>query len=181
MLLPEEPEGFLIGMLSELHPTKRVEDAIEAMSLVRVTHPEARLVVLGGGEQRLVLEALIRERGLETRVILAGFVPDASLYLQAFNLFLHASRSEALGFVILEAGCASLPVVATQVGGIPEIITDEKSGLLVPSYRPDRMGKAVVSLMEHPLRAASLGAALHTEVVTDFSMEQMIEKTFALY
>lgn len=180
-LLPDHTGGTVIGMISELHPTKRIEDAIEAMALLGKTHPEARLIVLGEGEQRSALERLIHERGLETNVTLAGFVPDASSYLSAFDIFVHASRSEALAYVVLEAGCASLPVVATQVGGVPEIITDGENGLLVPKYRPDLMAAAISSLIEDPERAAQFATVLHAKVTSDFSKEQMIEKTFALY
>ncbi len=180
-LFPEHTNGFWIGMISELHPTKRIEDAIEAMALMSKTHPDARLVVLGEGEQRTKLEKLISEKSLENKVFLAGFVQDAPSYVKAFDVFLHTSRSEALAYVILEAGCASLPVVATHVGGVPEIITSNENGLLVPKYQPDLIAQSLTILIENPDKATRFGTALHTRVLKDFSKEQMIEKTFALY
>lgn len=180
-LLPEDRDGTWIGMISELHPTKRVSDAIEAMALLGEAHPDAKLVVLGEGEERATLETLIRQKSLENKVHLAGFVKDASRQLKAFDIFLHASRSEALGYVILEAGCGSLPVVATNVGGIPEIITGSVSGMLVPKNDPERIASALASLLDNPEYAAQLGSALHDRVLKDFSKKEMIIKTLALY
>ena len=168
-------------MVSELHPTKRVEDAVRAFSLIADQHPEAVLVVLGEGQERQQLEELIRELGLGKRVTLAGFVPDAPRHLRAFDLFIQASRSEGLGLAILEAGCASLPVIATSVGGVPEIIENEVSGLLVPPLSPRALAGAIEELLANPQNARLFGVALHERVIRDFSHDAMVEKTLAAY
>jgi glycosyltransferase involved in cell wall biosynthesis len=172
---------YWVGMLSELNPTKRIEDAIRAFSLLVPTHPEAILVVLGEGRERGALEDLIRELHLQNHISLVGFRGDAPSLLKAFDLFVHSSSSEALGYAILEAGCAGLPVVGTRVGGIPEIILDDVHGLLVPPRDPKALASAMESLMRDPQRAAELGARLHARVQNAFSKQQMIETTFALY
>ena len=101
--------------------------------------------------------------------------------MKAFDLFVHTSQSEALGYAILEAGCASLPVVATRIGGIPEIIADDDHGLLVPPREPAALAAAMESLMQDPVQAAELGARLHARVLTSFSKDRMIKTTLAHY
>ena len=180
-LAPRGVGRYWVGMLSELIPTKCVADAIRAFALIVQKHPEAILVVLGEGRERGALEKLISELRLRDHVSLPGFRSDAPSLLKAFDLFVHASISESLGYAILEAGCASLPVVATKVGGIPEIIPDDDHGLLVPPRDPRALATAIESLMFDRQRAAELGARLHARVQNSFSKQRMISQTLALY
>jgi glycosyltransferase involved in cell wall biosynthesis len=180
-LLPGNPDGIWIGMLAELHPTKRIEDAIEALALLVPAHPELKLIVLGEGEHRATLEALIRERSLEGHAFLRGFVADGSTYLKAFDAFAFPSRTEALGYAALEAGQAGLPVAASNVGGIPEIIDDRKSGLLVPALAPALLAAALEELITNPDEAHRFGEALRERVYTAFSVEGMVSSTRAAY
>lgn len=172
---------YWIGMISELNPTKRIEDAIRALAMIVEKHPETILIVFGEGRERHALQSLVRELHLGNRVFLPGFKNDARSLLKAFDLFLHTSQSEALGYVVLEAGCAALPVVATRVGGIPEIIPDDDYGLLVPPRSPEAFASAIESLMRNPQRAAELGARLHARVQNSFSKLKMVEETLVLY
>ena len=135
-LAPHAVGKYWVGMVGELSSTKRVADAIRAFSIIVPKHPGTTLVVLGEGREREALEKLVRELHLRDHVSLPGFRGDAPSLLKAFDLFIHTSSSEALGYAILEAGCAALPVVATKVGGIPEIIPDADHGLLVPARDP---------------------------------------------
>jgi glycosyltransferase involved in cell wall biosynthesis len=180
-LWPHHEGGTWIGMLSELHPTKRVEDALEAFTLLRRERPETRLIVLGEGEERARLEWLVSARGLEGSVRLAGLVSDGDTYLRAFDLFLHTSKSEALGLAVIEAGLAGLPVVATSVGGIPEVIEDGETGILVPPYSPRDVARALLSCMADPARGEAMGEALRTFVRTRFDARRMLGETLALY
>ncbi len=180
-LLPGHDTDFWIGMVSELHPTKRIEDAIDAFCLLASEEPKAKLVVFGEGAARSDLEKKIRAYSLKERVHLLGHVEDAPTYLSAFDIFLHASRTEALGYVILEAGAAGLPVVATRVGGIPEIIENGVTGVLVPSHDPKRMERALLELMHDAERRARMGEALKQRVAHDFTTEKMVKRTLALY
>jgi glycosyltransferase involved in cell wall biosynthesis len=180
-LLPHHADKRWVGMVSELHPTKRVQDAIEAFGLLGEMHPDTILVVLGEGEERAKLEDVLAKHGLADRVFLLGFVADAPHYLSAFDIFLHTSLSEALAYAILEAGCASLPVVATRVGGIPEMVEGDVSGILVPPRSPATVAAALDTLLKDPARAIQLGAALRTKVRTAFSQSRMITETFAVY
>ena len=180
-LAPPTVGQYWIGMISELHPTKRIEDAIRAMVTIIKTHPAAILVVIGEGKERDNLERLIRDLHLRDHISLVGFKTDAPSLLSAFDLFIHASQSEALAYVILEAGCASLPVVATSVGGIPEMIPDDAHGILVPPRSPEALAAAIESLMADPVRAHELGARLHARVQTFFPKEKMVRETLSQY
>ena len=181
MLLPTAKETFWIGMLAELHPTKRIEDAIDAFEIVSRVYPETLLVVLGEGSHRPFLEAYIAARKLSGRVHLCGFVQNGAEYLPAFNLFLLPSRTEALSYALIEAGHASLPTVASSVGGTPDIILHQQTGLLTPRLRPDDLAAAILSLIKDPQHAATLGDALHKHVETYFSKARMIEETDEVY
>ena len=180
-LAPQATAGYWIGMISELNPTKRVRDALIAFSSLASAQPQAVLVVIGDGHERGALEQLVRELHLGDRVVLAGFRADAASLLPAFDLFIHTSSSEALGYVILEAGCAGVPVIATQVGGIPEIIPDATYGILVPPRNPAALAAAIAALMHNPSQATTLGMHLQERVRTAFSKEEMLRETFALY
>jgi len=180
-LLPSMKEAYWLGMVAELHPTKRIEDVIDALAELSTSHPEAILVVMGEGELREKLTERIAHYGFENRVFLLGFVEDAPKYLHAFDIFVMPSRTEALGLALLEAGHAALPVVASRVGGIPEIVRHKETGLLVPKENPHALARALRALIEHPEDAKKYGEALHARVMEKFSKERMIEETFALY
>lgn len=180
-LLTIPVEGVWVGMLAELHPTKRVQDAIDAVAELTDTHPELHLVVMGGGEQKEWLLNHVKQYGLEDRVHLLGFVIDAPEYLKAFDYFLMISRTEALGLALLEAGYAGLPVIATRVGGIPEIVRHKHSGVLVPAENPHALARALRLLLEDPDTAHRYAARLEEETREKFSKERMITATFALY
>ena len=114
-------------------------------------------------------------------VRLAGFVDNAQRYLQAFDIFLLPSVTEALGISILEAGSAGMPVIATSVGGMPEIIDDMKTGILVRPRQPKEIASAIKFLINNPNRAEEFGKNLSKKVSENFSLETMLEKTYALY
>ncbi len=180
-LAPRTVGRYWIGIASELSATKRVEDAINAFAQIAPRHPDAILVIMGDGREREALESLVRDLHLSLRVSFLGFVPDAATLFAAFDLFVHTSRSEALGYAILEAGCASLPVVATKVGGVAEIIPDAYHGVLVRREAPEQVAAAMESLMNDPRRAAEIGARLHARVAHAFSTARMLAETLALY
>lgn len=170
-----------IGMLAELHPTKRVRDAVEAFCVLAKNYPDTCLVVIGEGSEREHIEHLITARGMQSRIFLAGFVPAAETYLNAFDIFLFPSRSEALGYALIEAGFAGLPVIASKVGGIPEIIDDGRTGLLVAPGNPEFLAARLKILLADPGYARKLGDALREKVESEFALDRMLAETFAIY
>lgn len=173
--------GVWIGMTAELHRTKRIADAIHALAKLHNEFPALSLTVMGEGEQRQELEHLVTELKLKDRVFLPGFTADAPRLLHAFDLFLMPSRTEALGYAAIEAGYAGLPIIASNVGGLPEVIEHEKTGLLVPAENPDALADAMRTLLSNPERAVQYGTALRAHVEKEFSKERMVRETLALY
>ncbi|MBI1999156.1 MAG: glycosyltransferase family 4 protein [Parcubacteria group bacterium] len=181
--IPEaEAENALwIGTVAELHKTKGLNCALEAIRLLGAARKKIIYAVLGEGEERRALEELIKIHGLEDRVYLPGFIPNAAACLSAFDIFTLPSVSEALAYAVLEAGSAGLPVVATKVGGIPEIITHEENGLLVPPREPLRLAHALGILMEDAEKRERFGARLKEKVESSFAKEKMLRETSVLY
>ncbi len=167
----------VIGTIAELTKNKGLRYAIEAMRAI----PNARYVVIGEGEERRALAEAARAQNLYGRVFFAGHIPDAARLLKAFTVFLLPSLKEGLPYVLLEAGLAGLPVIASAVGGIPELITDGESGLLVSPKNPTQLAEKLQDILEDEKKQAALGAALQKTVTTHYSLEHMREETLALY
>jgi glycosyltransferase involved in cell wall biosynthesis len=108
-------------------------------------------------------------------------MPDAARYLKNFDIFVLPSLKEGLPYVLLEAGLAELPVIATNVGGIPEIIEDEKSGLLVSPANPEVITNAIKKLIQDPLLRQCYGGSLREKILKEFSFEKMLNTTLATY
>ena len=174
-------DAFIIGTIAELHSNKGLSYAIEAITKLSEKHPDFYYVVLGDGEEKSRLNALVEARGLHGRVLLLGFVKDASRYLKAFDCFVLPSIKEGLPYVILEAGLAKLPVIATSIGGIPEVIDDQKTGLLVPARNANAIAEALEKLITSPALHTSLGSSLYEKVLNDFSLDDMTTETLRLY
>ena len=179
--LGEFNKKIVIGVIAELHENKGLQYLLNAMSLVVEQQPNAICIIMGDGEESANLHMLIKEKKLEGNVFLLGYVDNASEYMKAFNIFALPSIKEGLPYVILEAGSASLPVVATTVGGIPEVVEDMKSGILIQSRNARELSHALSFMIEHPEERKKYGAALKDRVATKFSMDKMVWMVEGLY
>ncbi|HEU5114275.1 MAG TPA: glycosyltransferase [Candidatus Paceibacterota bacterium] len=169
---------FLIGTIGELHANKGYEYLIRAFSK---TDASAKLAIMGEGEKRAELTALIKELALEKRIALLGFVEGAPRYLAAFKAFALTSIKEGLPYVVIEAGFAGLPIVATNVGGVKEIIDDMRSGILVQTRKPDEIAEGLELLRTEREKGLEFGRVLREKVSGEFSLASMIKKTIAVY
>ncbi len=174
-------ESPVIGCVAELHRIKGLDTLIDAAAILRTRSVAFSIVIIGEGDERPALEALIKRLALENNVHLAGFVPDAARYLPAFDIFALPSRSEGFAFAVLEAGLATLPVVASKVGGIPEIITDGVHGALVAPNTPLKLADALERYLLDPTLRVQAGQRLKERVISDFLQSAMIEKTAEVY
>lgn len=171
------PQALWFGTIAELHPTKGLDVLIEAFADATQRGIDAVLVIMGEGQEWMHLSKLIEIYDLPKRVVLAGFVPNAIEYLSAIDAFVLPSRSEGLGYVLLEAGIAKKPVIATRVGGIPEIVEDDETGMLVPKNDRAALSEALYTLANDPDQQKRLSDALYAKVTTQFSLEEMVQKT----
>jgi glycosyltransferase involved in cell wall biosynthesis len=172
-------ETVWLGTISELHKNKGLEYAIEAMG--KIKELPFILIIIGEGELRENLKAQIAKLNLENKVFLFGYLDEARKYLPAFDIFTLTSITEALNYAIMEAGLAGLPVIASDVGGIREIIASEKDGFLLESKKPEKIAAAVSKLINNPQMRKILGENLKKIMQEKFSAQQMLEKTIALY
>lgn len=170
-------DAFWFGAIAELHKNKGLNFAIEAID----KNLPAVLVIVGEGEERKNLEQLIAKRGLVEKVFLAGQIDNAASLLKAFDVFLLPSLKEGMPYSVLEAGAAGQPVIASNVGGLPEIITDMESGILVQTGRPAEIRKAMEFLLNNPERRLAFGEALQKVVVSKFGLSKMLGQIETLY
>lgn len=171
----------VIGTIAELHKNKGLTYLVDAMASVVEQQPNALCLILGDGEDKAALAMHIKGRNLDNSVKLLGYVDLASEYLKAFNVFVLPSIKEGLPYALLEAGCASLAVVATTVGGVPEIVEDMKSGILIQPKNSRELSHALSFMIEHPEDRKKYGAALKERVNTKFSLDKMLWLVEGLY
>lgn len=160
-----------------LTPVKGVEYLIHAIPQVLKQLPDARFLLIGDGSQRKLVEELILKYDVGKKVELLGYIPHNKLlpYYQQADLFVMPSLNEPQGIVALEAMACGLPVVASKVGGIPEMVQDGKNGILVPPAKPESLAEAIVNLFAHESLYQSYSkCALNTAY--KFSWEQNINK-----
>ena len=151
-----------------------------AADIVRAV-PDARVVILGEGDLRDELSRLIHELGLERHVLLPGFRPDVLSLLKAFDVFVMPSITEGLGTSILDAMACTKAVVASDVGGIPEVVERDVTGLLVPARDASALGAAIIRLLRDPALTGRLAAAGRARVERRFTADRMVQETLDLY
>ena len=173
--------SFWFFSIAELHPNKGLDILIRSFASIVGKHKDAVLVIVGDGEQWSGLNTLARSLNLENRVFFAGFVENAREYLDAADVFVLPSRKEGLPTVILEAGLARVPVVASRVGAIPEIIEDGVSGLLISPDDVEGLTTALLRIKEDTALRERVRLALHARNVRDFSEETMVKQTAFVY
>lgn len=179
-LIPETTTPLWIGTIAELHPTKQLSALLKAFASLEIKK-DLSLILIGEGSERKELEHLVSVLGIQDHVHFCGHVPDAATHLEAFDIFVLPSRSEALGYVLLEAGLARRAVVATDVGGIPEVIKDGSTGTLVKSGDSKELASALERYIASPDLRTKHGSALYIHVKEEFSMHRMLTDTFELY
>lgn len=179
MVLGIPEKAFAIGTIAELHPVKGLSYALDALS--EASFPFSYTIIGTGDLKESLARRISGDPRLAASAKLAGFIPDAAALLPAFDALLLPSLSEAFGYVLLEAGYAGIPVVASSVGGIPEVIEDMKSGVLIHAKNPKEILRALSFLEADPTERKRLGSALKERVEKEFSLGNMVEATKAAY
>ncbi len=176
----EEHQKELVHV-SNFRPVKRVPDLVTAFAQISSEVPDATLLLLGDGPERPTVERLIREFNLGDRVRCPGFKRDVYTYLRCAHAFVLCSELEGAPLSILEAMSSGLPVVATEVGGIPELITDGKNGLLVPFGDIDALANKLYAVLTDDVLAQSLGEQARKSILANHTAEQVIPRYEEVY
>jgi glycosyltransferase involved in cell wall biosynthesis len=171
------PLALAVGRLIE---QKDHATLLRAFALVRRDLPEARLAILGSGPLEAATRSLASELGLAEAVALPGRT-EIRDWLARADVFVHTSRWEGFGIVLLEAMLASLPVVATRVSAVPEVVADEETGSLVEAGDVQGVARELGVLLADPARARRLGAAGLARARSQFSVARMVQETLAVY
>ena len=172
-------DEVLVLHSSNLRPTKRIDLLLKTAAMIR-PRDSFKLVILAGGDFS-PFAADVRRWGLEDRVIVRDKVTDIEDYLQAADLGLFTSESESFCLSILEAMCFGCPSVATAVGGIPEVIDDNVSGMLVPFGNAEALARAVESLIQNRSGRRAMGVAAKGIAAERFSAETIVPRYESLY
>jgi glycosyltransferase involved in cell wall biosynthesis len=177
----DQPESPLILQVGRLSTQKDPLTFVEGAAHVLSDHPQAQFALLGDGPLREDVSARIRELGLEHRVHLLGWRPNAHQLMVTASVVTLTSRWEGAPYALLEAMASSRPVVATAVNGCPEIVVEGQTGYLVSPNDPDAWATAVGTLLDDPTQAVAMGRRGRERVTECFALPQMIARIERLY
>jgi glycosyltransferase involved in cell wall biosynthesis len=174
-------DALIIGSVARLDPVKSLDTLVRAFSDLHQSVPDARLAIVGDGPEREPLARLVRREGLGGSIRLIGPHPAAREVMPAFDMYVNSSTSEGISVTILEAMAAAVPVVATNVGGTPEVVENGRTGLLVPPRDPHALAMALRRLIGAPAERAACGEAGRKRVLEAFSLDRMVMEYLSVY
>jgi glycosyltransferase involved in cell wall biosynthesis len=175
------PDAFIIGIIGRIAEEKDHVTLLRAMQQVRQARPDAVLLVIGDGPIGPQVRSAASELGVADVVKFLGFRHDVPALLQLLDVFVLSSTTEGISLTLLEAMAARKPIVATRVGGNPEVVIDGQTGLLVPSKDPQALATAILKVANDPAFRKQLGQAGRVRVESAFSQEQMVAQYHTLY
>lgn len=174
-------EAFVVGMVARMVPIKRHEDLFRAIPQVLALYPDVYFLIVGDGECRKKLDALAEELGITRRCIFAGFHTELNRIYQAVDLVVLTSGNEGLPVVIIEALASGVPVVATRVGGVPELIEEGKTGYIVEPYDIDSIAEGLKKAIGDPDKTRTMGGIAQKETLEKYSIRRLVRDIDALY
>ena len=172
---------IVFGTISRLDPIKNQMMMISAFQKVQQSHPQSKLLIIGDGPIRENLEQHTAELGLKDSVIFTGFIVNPQRYFCLMDIFLLPSLSEGTSMTLLEAMAFSIPCIVTNVGGNPEIVINNESGLVVPNDDAESLTKAMCLLLTDKELASSLGTQGQHRYQDVFTIEKMVNAYQAIY
>jgi glycosyltransferase involved in cell wall biosynthesis len=176
-----ERDDFLVGIVAHLADHKGHTYLIRATQALKRRAPRIKVVIVGDGPLRWDLDRQAREDGVADMVFFLGFREDVPRILGSLDLFVLSSKLEGMGTSIMDAMASRLPVVATRVGGIPEVVADGRTGLLVPPEDPEALAAAILRLYQDRALARRLGEAGYQVVHEKFSAQSMAGRIIREY
>ena len=181
-IIEQHRSNLWLVTIAELNHNKNHTTAIDAVAEFNQTHTNKIFyTIIGSGELLQNLKEQVSLKGLDEYVYFLDYVENAKQYLLAFDIFLLPSKKEGLPYALLEAGLAEIPCVASAVGGIPEVITDKKSGLLINPNNHTTIVEALEFLINYPDQRTLFSYNLRDTIIDNFNLKNMVEKTESIY
>ncbi len=172
---------FVVGSIGYLYKNKGFDFLINSIKLLRKENHNPLLLIIGDGREKNELENWITQLDLSKNVFILGEIEKASRYLRSFDIYACASIKEGLSYTVIEAMTAGLPIVATNVGGNPELISDHKEGILVEASNPNALSEAILNIYNNPSLATEIANGAHEKALKNFEIEDMVYKTGLVY
>jgi len=166
------PFGIVIGTIANFYPPKGLDYLIKAADLIKDNN--IKFVIIGEGEETRKLENLVKEYNLGDKFFLLGAIPEAYKYLKAFDVFVLSSVKEGFPWTILEAMAAEIPIIATEVGAVPEIIQTDKNGLLIEPASPQVIADSIMKLLRDERFRNNIAAEGRKTVKEKFNLKKMV-------
>jgi glycosyltransferase involved in cell wall biosynthesis len=176
-----QQDDVLLGTVGRLDPVKELPTMIRAVAIVRASGVRCRLAIVGSGPAASALAELSQALNLGDAVGLVGYRNDIGSMLAAFDLYLNSSIHEGVSLTLLEAMAAGLPIIATRVGGNPEVVIHGQTGLLIPPRDAQALADAIRALLRSPNHRQAMGHAARARVVEQFSVDRMVRSYHQSY
>lgn len=181
LLLEKSANSVFIGTVSSLTVEKAQHDLIAAFSQIQQEFSEVRLIIVGDGNQRDLLENQVKERGLVDKVLFTGYRKDVNQLYKLFDIFALVSYSEGLPMAMLEAMACRIPVVVSRVGAIPDVINDRENGLLIDAGNIRDIASSLRLLIENPALMKAMGERGRETIVSRYSSNRMAQEYQKIY
>lgn len=175
------PDRFVVGWIGRMTGVKRTDDVLRVFRQVRESGVDACLCLVGDGPDRPALERRAKELGIMRHTLFLGFQRDVAPFYAAFDALLLPSISEGTPVSAIEALAAGRPVVATRVGGVPDVVRDGEDGLLAEAGAIDDLAERLIRLARDPALRERMGAAGREHVVGRYGVDRLVDETDALY
>jgi glycosyltransferase involved in cell wall biosynthesis len=176
-------KGITLGVIKRLDPKYGIEYLIKAFALVEKRYSNTRLLIVGDGSLRSKLKKLSSQLGCDKKIKFLGNIPHFQIpkMLNEMDIFVMPSLQESFGVAALEASACQLPVIASNVGGVPEVILDKKTGLLIPPQDPSAIAEAIIYLIENPDLRQKLGEFGRNFVMKNYNWHENAKRMENLY
>jgi glycosyltransferase involved in cell wall biosynthesis len=181
LTVPTELEDVVVGYVGRLVSIKSLDTLVRGVAIARARLPKIRLLIAGDGEERPRLEQLVGELGLTDRVEFLGWRSDLASLYRRMHVFVLTSINEGTPVSLIEAMAAGVPVVASSVGGVPDVVDAGVTGVLVPPRQPEAVAAAIVAAIVEPDRAAVMAARARQSVRERFDSARLVQETEAMY
>jgi len=171
----------VVGTVGRLEPQKAIDDFLKAARIVKEHIPQVSFIIVGDGPLKKELERLSITLGIEGNVVFTGWQENVAKYIAGMDIFCLTSRWEGFGIILLEAMAMKMPIVATRVGGVPEIVEEGKGGILVPPGKPEELANGLCLLLSDAKMRKQMGYYNAEKVKTVFNVKDMIKKYEEMY